>query len=327
MRLVVLILVPELRICLVPIPALIDRFVCIAEPIQTNGSLPAIGFYRHTDRVYGIALCLHLLTELLPIHTVLETVLHVLFQLLPVRRLSTLFPPMRAFGRTAVKLRVLQNRQTVFLADRVRDLPQIVMLGYLIPELLSILERNGIHHKMIVQIVCIQVCGDKDLIVLAPHPFRRFDPDRMTLLGCQLIRLERLIPMIRNNLAALAVFLLDRHHLFVGKCRGTIHAGNVFLFIGLVIVLRISERLIKIFVEIFLCRRLVRIVGIIQYLLELAPDGPESCGCHVFTSFRTACAWASVPAAVVSVLPSRQVNSPYRSECSSCPSARQAQPH
>ena len=211
----------------------------------------------------------------------------------------------------------------MFLADRVRDLPQIVMLGYLISELLSILERNGIHHKMIVQIIRIQVCGDKDLVVLTPHPPCGLDPDRVTLLRRQLVRFERLIPVIRNNLAALTVFLLDRHHLFVGKCRGTIHAGNVFLLVGLVIVLRISERLIQVLIKILLCRGLVRIVGIIQYLLELAPDGPESCGCHILTSFRTACAWASVPA--VPVLPSRQIRSHCRSECSSCLSARQAQ--
>ena len=165
---------------------------------------------------------------------------------------------------------------------------------------------------MIVQIIRIQVCGDKDLVVLTPHPPCRLDPDRMTFLRRQLVRPERLIAVIGDHLAALTVFSFDRHHLFVGKCRGTIHAGNVFLFIGLVIVLRISERLIQVLVEKLFRRRLVRIVGIIQYLLELAPDGPESCGCHVFTFFRTVCAWASVPA--VPVLLSRQGLSSFRSE-------------
>ncbi len=97
----------------------------------------------------------------------------------------------------------------------------------------------------------IEVCGDKDLVVLAPHPPRGLDPDRVTFLRRQLVRLERLEAVVGDHLAALTVFALDRRHLPIGERRQAVDPGDVFLFVGLVVVLRIAERVVEIVVEYF----------------------------------------------------------------------------
>ena len=161
-----------------------------------------------------------------------------------------------------------------------------MVLGNAVAILLAIVEGNGVDHKMIVQIVRIEVCGDKDLVVLAPHPPRGLNPDRVRLLRRQLARLERLEAVVRRHLAALAELFLNKQHFVVSVHRRAVDSGNVLLFVGLVVALGIFDRIIQIVIQILPLNRLIRIVGIFQQLLEIAVDRPESRGRHLVASFR-----------------------------------------
>ena len=77
--------------------------------------------------------------------------------------------PIFLFLALAVKLAVLQNGQAVFPADLVGYFPQLLVVADFILKFAAVLERHGIHHKVAMDVVCVQVDGDEHLILTSPH--------------------------------------------------------------------------------------------------------------------------------------------------------------
>ena len=84
----------------------------------------------------------------------------------------------------------------------------------------------------------------------------------------------------RGVFAALAVFALDRRHLLIRRRLGTVQRGDVHFTVSLVVVFNVAERVVEIVVEILLCGRLIRVLGVFDHFLQPAFDGPESNCCN-----------------------------------------------
>ena len=150
-RAVIVVPVLESRIGSIFIQMLIQVFVRVAQSIQPHRPLPAVRFYGHTNRIEVIALGVQLLDELIPVGAVLQTILYVRFQLLPMGGLAVpLALPVGLSALAAEEGGIGQDRQPVLLADGVRDLPQVMVLLYAVPVLVPVPEGDGVHYKMIV---------------------------------------------------------------------------------------------------------------------------------------------------------------------------------
>ena len=60
------------------------------------------------------------------------------------------------------------------------------------------------------------------------------------------------------------------------KGSGTIHTVNIFLLVGLIVVLGVAKCGIEIVIQILPIGRLIRVICVVQYLLEIALYRPES---------------------------------------------------
>ena len=72
---------------------------------------------------------------------------------------------------------VFKDAFSALSANSVGYFSDLVVLFDAVAVLAAVLERYAVDDEMIVQVVCVQVCGDDHLEAVAPHPARRFDPD------------------------------------------------------------------------------------------------------------------------------------------------------
>ena len=75
---------------------------------------------------------------------------------------------------------------------------------------------------MVVDVVCVQVGGDHDLIVIAPHAPCGFHADGVCFFRCHLTGLKALVSVISHIAAQLSIAPLGVHHGFVGQLLGTV---------------------------------------------------------------------------------------------------------
>lgn len=78
--------------------------------------------------------------------------------------LAGLVNPIFLFLALGVEIAVFQHRQLVFSADLIGDFTQLLVVADFVFEFRAVLERHGIHDKMAMHIVGIQVGGAEQLI-------------------------------------------------------------------------------------------------------------------------------------------------------------------
>ena len=80
------------------------------------------------------------------------------------RFLAGLVNPIFLFLALGVEIAVFQHRQLVLPADLIGDFTQLLVVADFVFELCAVLEGRGIHNKMAMHIVGIQVDGAEQLI-------------------------------------------------------------------------------------------------------------------------------------------------------------------
>ena len=101
------------------------------------------------------------------------------------------------------------------------------MIADLVLELGTVLERHGIHHKMAMEILRVQMHGDEDLVSVAPHPTRRFLADGKGLLRRDFAFPEALDSVVAHHFAPQAEATLYGHHLRKGVLPGAVDAADI----------------------------------------------------------------------------------------------------
>lgn len=74
--------------------------------------------------------------------------------------------PIRFF--IAVKMRKGYYGLSVFLADRIGDLPKLNVVTDMIFKLSARLKRNGIYHEMIVNVIRVKMGGNNYFVICPP---------------------------------------------------------------------------------------------------------------------------------------------------------------
>ena len=108
--------------------------------------------------------------------------------------------PIRFF--IAVKMRKGYYGLSVFLADRIGDLPKLHVVTDMIFKLSARLKRNGIYHEMIVNVIRVKMGGNNYFVICPPHPLCRFHTDTVHFGGSDLIQFLSLQILQKFHLSA-----------------------------------------------------------------------------------------------------------------------------
>ena len=95
---------------------------------------------------------------------------------------AILLVPVSTTTLTFPKARIFQYGFSVFPADLIGDFTQFNMILLMITELAAVFVRNAVYNKMAVQIIRIQMNGNKHLKLIAPHPVSGLSADGKGLL-------------------------------------------------------------------------------------------------------------------------------------------------
>ena len=108
-------------------------------------------------------------------------------------------------------------------------------------ELRAVLEGHGIHNKMAVHIVGVQVDGDQHLIPLTPHSSGGFLADGERLLRRDLALTKALNAVVADDLATQTESPLHGDHFGIGILRRAVDAADKHFAVGFIIVLCIAQ--------------------------------------------------------------------------------------
>ena len=133
---------------------------------------------------------------------------------------------------------------------------------------------------MTVNVVRVQVDGDKHLILISPHSPCGGFADFKGLLRRNLALLEALNTVVADDLTTKPEPPLHGDHLGVGVLPGAVDAADKDLPVGLVVVLHIPQGGVQILVQIFRGCGLVGIVGVVQRGPQIFEHRPEACHRH-----------------------------------------------
>ena len=170
-----------------------------------------------------------------------QTVFHILPQIVPVGFLAGLVDPIFFFLALGVEIAVFQHRQLVLPANLIGDFTQLLVVADFVFELCAVLEGHGVHNKMAMHIVGVQVDGDQHLIFVAPHLSCGFLADGECLLRRDLAFFEALDAVVAHHLATQPKPPLDGDHLSVGVLRRAVDTADKHFAVGLIVVLCIAQ--------------------------------------------------------------------------------------
>ena len=91
------------------------------------------------------------------------------------------------------------------------------------------LKGDGIYNKMIMDIVCIKVCGNNNFILVSPHPPCGFHADFVRFFGRGFAGLKALVAVVRHIPEA---FFRCRHTLIRPLCVA-VDAADIHTLVGL----------------------------------------------------------------------------------------------
>lgn len=117
---------------------------------------------------------------------------------------------------------------------------------------------------MVVQRICVQMGGNYDLIILAPHLLCCFHPYLMRFLRRYLTGFEALISMVSHIPTHLSKLPLGGKHSPIGVVLGAVDGADIHLLIRLFIVLGVAQCTVEIIVQILLAGGFVRIFRIVD---------------------------------------------------------------
>ena len=103
----------------------------------------------------------------------------------------------------------------MFTANLIGDFSQFHMLADLITKLLAVFKGYAVDDEMVVYVLSIEVGRHQYLKAIAPHSPCRFHADVVGFFRCDFALRKTLIAVVRNVLTALAVIVLDLHHIQV----------------------------------------------------------------------------------------------------------------
>ena len=115
------------------------------------------------------------------------------------------------------------------------------MVADFVFELCAVLEGHGIHNKMAMHIVGVQVDGDQHLIPIAPHPPCCLLADGKRLLRRYLALTKALNAVVAHHLATQTESPLYGDHLGVGVLRRAVDAAHKHLAVGFIVVLCVAQ--------------------------------------------------------------------------------------
>ena len=205
-------------------------------------------FDRKSHRVKGVSKRIKLTFKFSWAARKGQAVFHILPQIVPMRFLAGLVNPIFLFLALGVEIAVFQNGQFVFSTDLIGDFTQLLVVADFVFEFRSVLEGHGIHHKVAMDVVCIQVDGDQHLIPITPHSPCGFLANGECLLRRDLALTKALNAVVAHHLATQPKPPLDGDHLSVGVLPGAVDAADKDLPVGLVVVLHIPQGGVQILV-------------------------------------------------------------------------------
>ena len=191
---------------------------------------PGLTRWTHGDvlaGLYFIALFPQILKELALGHRLADCFIDVgADQAPPGRSLLLLGPPFSIlFGFPT--LRVFNDGQAVFPAQRVGDAAHFVIILFRPVIFDTIQKGHRIQHKVVVQMIrFIQMGGHDHLIPVAPELPGQLQADLMSNLRRGLAGSKGLIAMIGHRAVLLSKAALDRQHFLSGRTRVTVDAGD-----------------------------------------------------------------------------------------------------
>ena len=149
-------------------------------------------------------------------------------------------------------------------ADIIGDFTQLLVVADFVFELCAVLKRHGVHNKMTMHIIGVQVDGNEHLIPIAPHPSCGFFANCKRPLWGDLSLFEALDAVVAHHFSPQTEPPLHGDHLGVGVLCRAVDTAHKHFAVGLVIVLGVTQGGVQILVQIFRCGGLVGIVGVVQ---------------------------------------------------------------
>ena len=131
---------------------------------------------------------------------------------------------------------------------------------------------------MIVQMLLVQMGGDNDLKLVAPHFLSGLNADGVALLRGDLSGLEALIAVPCDIAIVFAKLLLSQDHLLQSDFLDAVDSGDIFTHISFIGILGIGKDIDKILHG--RINRLCRIFYIFNQIPEPALNVPQLCCCH-----------------------------------------------
>ena len=184
-----------------------------------------------------------------------------------------------------IGFRVLYHGQSVFQADLIGNMAEVPPRFLLVLDSLSVLERNRVDNKVAVQVVGVQVCGDKHLKSVAPHLLSKLHSDLLGKLRRDVGFLEAEIAVVGLDAVRLVELLFDSDKLLTGNRRCAVDALTEKLLFGFLSILgvvdHISECLIVgIAVLGFGLGGFLRVGGVVEYGGKSYRHWPKPAYCH-----------------------------------------------
>ena len=155
------------------------------------------------------------------------------------------------------------------------------MVGDMVFELFAGLKGYGVYHKMVMEIIGIEVGGNNNFIFLAPHTPCGFQADFVRFFGSYFARLKALIPVIRHIAACFAEALFCCRHTLIGSFCIAVDTADIHTLIGLFIIGNILQGGVEIAVHIPFVDGFIGIFRIVYHFLQPAFHRPESRSCHI----------------------------------------------
>ena len=232
-------------------------------------------FDRKSHRIKGVSERIKLTFKLSWAGRKGQAVFHILPQIVPVGFLAGLVNPIFFLLALGVEIAVFQHKQFVLPADLIGDFTQLFVVADFILELCTVLEGHGVHNKMAMHIVGVQVDGDQHLIPLTPHSSGGFLADGERLLRRDLALTKALNAVVADDLSTQTESPLHSDHLGIGVLCRAVDTAHKHLAVGFIIVLCVTQGSIQILVQIFRVGGLVGIVGVVQRGFQVFEHRPK----------------------------------------------------
>ena len=119
---------------------------------------------------------------------------------------------------------------------------------------------------MIMNVIGVEMGGNNNLVIL-PHTLCRFNSDLVRFIGSNLTGLKTLESVISDVTTELSVAVFSGHHALIRPLLRAVNGRHVHRLVGLFVVLSITERCIKIFIQVSLIGCFVGVVGVVDNFL------------------------------------------------------------